>query len=213
MDSHLRQSTERIVRIGPVVAVGDGFTPVTTLDVSTADEAELLKDTGGIVDISGATFAAITTADGYYDLTLTTSLTDTVGPLTVLINDDSLCLPVRHTYEVIEEAIYDAIYGTPATIAEEAQGLPPATPTLPQAIMYIYMTWRNNSQSTSTERKILNDAETVIAKGTMSDDGVSFKQGKLGSGPTSSIWIRFSGTRAARRSLVSASIIGGRPQT
>ncbi len=123
MDSHLRQSTERIVRIGPVVAVGDGFVPVTTLDVSTADEAELLKDTGGVVDISGATFAAITTADGYYNLTLTTSFTDTVGPLTVLIHDDSLCLPVRHNFEVIEENVYDAIYASSAALGTDVTAI------------------------------------------------------------------------------------------
>jgi len=115
MDSHLRQSTQRVVRIGPAVAVGDGFTPVTSLALAGAeDEAELLKNTGGIVDIAGRTFAAITTADGYYDLTLTTADTDTVGPLTVLIHDDSLILPLSHRYEVIEESIYDALYAASA---------------------------------------------------------------------------------------------------
>jgi hypothetical protein len=59
----LRQSTQVLAVIGPVVAVGDGFTPVTTLSLSTADEAEILKhDTGTVTSISGATFAAITKA-------------------------------------------------------------------------------------------------------------------------------------------------------
>lgn len=120
----LRQSTQIVVRIGPVVAVGDGFTPVTSLSLSTADEAELLKAAGaGTVDISGATFAAVTGADGWYDLTLTTSHTDTVGEVIVAINDDSLCLPVCARFQIVEEAIYDAFYAASAT------GLLPANTT------------------------------------------------------------------------------------
>lgn len=112
----LRQSTQVKVVIGPVVAVANGYVPVTTLDLSTADEAELLKhDAGSVTDISGATFAAITGADGYYNLTLTTSHTDTCGMITVLINDDSLCLPVKATFQVIEEAVYDALFAASAT--------------------------------------------------------------------------------------------------
>jgi hypothetical protein len=103
----LKQSTQIKVRIGPAVAVGDGFTPVTTLALSTADEAELLKaDGAGTVDISGATMAAITGADGWYDLTLTTSHTDTIGELIVAINDDSLILPVYQKFQVVEESVY-----------------------------------------------------------------------------------------------------------
>ena len=67
----IRQNATHKVVIGPVVAVGDGYTPVTNLAVSSADEAEaILHDNGTVVDISGYTFAAITTADGYYHLTL-----------------------------------------------------------------------------------------------------------------------------------------------
>lgn len=116
MTQILRQSTQIKVVIGPVVAVGDGFTPVTTLALGTADEAEIIKsDAAAVTDISAATFAAITSADGYYNLTLTTSHTDTVGLLTVLINDDSLCLPVKATFQVVEEAIYDAMFAASAT--------------------------------------------------------------------------------------------------
>lgn len=115
MTQILRQSTQIKVVIGPVVAVGDGFTPVTTLSLGSADEAEIIKsDSGTVTDISAATFAAITSADGYYNLTLTTSHTDTVGLMTVLINDDSLCLPVKATFQVIEEAVYDALYAASA---------------------------------------------------------------------------------------------------
>ncbi len=107
----LRANTQVKVVIGPVVAVGDGFTPVTTLDLSTADEAEIMKhDAAAVTSISAATFAAITSADGYYNLTITTSLSDTEGLLTVLINDDSLCLPVKAEFMVLSEAAWDSKY-------------------------------------------------------------------------------------------------------
>lgn len=104
-----------VVVIGPAVAVGDGFTPVTTLTLSGADEAELLKaNTTTTTDISGATIAAITGCDGWYGVTLTTSHTDTVGALTLMVNDDSLILPIFARFQVIEEAAYDAMYAASA---------------------------------------------------------------------------------------------------
>jgi hypothetical protein len=112
----LRQGATHKVLIGPVVAVGDGFTPVTTLALNTADEAEaLVHDSATVVDISAYTFAAVATANGYYVLTLQSGISGTVGHMTVLINDDSLCLPVKAEFTVLEEAVYDAFYAASAT--------------------------------------------------------------------------------------------------
>lgn len=112
----LRQSTEVIVVIGPFVDVTDGFTPETGVTLSGADEAEVLKaNTGTTTSIAAATWAAITGCDGWYALTLTTSLTDTVGALTVMVNDDSVCLPVFARFQVVEEAVYDRDYKAAAT--------------------------------------------------------------------------------------------------
>ena len=107
----IRQGATHKVTLGPAVAVGDGFTPVTTLAVSSADDAEaILHDNGTVVDISGYTFAAITTADGYYHLTLQSGISNTVGHLKIIINDDSLILPLREDFVVIDTAAYDAMY-------------------------------------------------------------------------------------------------------
>lgn len=120
MSQILRQSTQVIVVIGPFVDVTDGFTPETGVTLSGADEAELLKgNSSSTTDISGATFAAITGCDGWYALTLTTSLTDTVGALTIMVNDDSVCLPVFARFQVIPAAAYDAMYATGANPALE----------------------------------------------------------------------------------------------
>jgi len=112
----LEANTQVKVRIGPVVDVTDAVTPVTTLNLGTADEAELLKHDGAAtVDISGNTFAAVTGSDGWYDLTLTAGNLDTEGDLTVVIQDDNVCMPVYAHFEVVSQAYYQSKYGAKDT--------------------------------------------------------------------------------------------------
>lgn len=113
--SFIRQNATHKIVVGPCVSIADAITPVTTLDLTTADEtAAILHDNGTIVDISGYTFSAITNADGYYHLTLQSGITGTVGHLTIAIGDDSLCLPLRRNFIVVEEAVYDKYYASSA---------------------------------------------------------------------------------------------------
>ena len=79
------------------------------------------------------------------------------------------------------QEIADAILAT--ALAELAQAKPGATPTLSQAIMLLYMAFRNKSTVTSTLLKIFNDAGVVIAKATVSDDGATFTREEAESGP------------------------------
>jgi len=112
----VRADTATKVVIGPVVAVGDGFVPVTTLAVGTADEAEIIKhDAAAVTDISGRTFAAIANADGYYNLSLIAGDVDTEGRLKVLINDDSLVLPVDQDIMVMNQNAFDSLYAVTGT--------------------------------------------------------------------------------------------------
>lgn len=55
----------------------------------------------------------------------------------------------------------------------------PSTPTLRQAVMLLYMWLRNNTQATTIERRILNDAGAEVLDADMTDDGTTFQQGKL----------------------------------
>ena len=108
---YLKANTEVKVVVGPFVDKDDGLVPEVGVDISTADEAEIMKhDAASVTDISGATWAAIGSCDGYYNLTLTTALTDTEGMLTVVVQDDSVCLPVRATFMVLAEAAYDSMF-------------------------------------------------------------------------------------------------------
>lgn len=109
MANKLKQSTSRVVRLGPFVDATDGVTPETGITLGAADQAEALKAAGAAtVDISSNTFAAVTGCDGWYDLTLTTTDTNTLGDLTIVIQDSSVCLPVFKTFEVVPANIYDS---------------------------------------------------------------------------------------------------------
>ncbi|HEX9768452.1 MAG TPA: hypothetical protein VGA50_04675 [Kiloniellales bacterium] len=113
----LRQSTARTVTICRIISVTDATTPVTNFTLSGADEAEALKANGAAtVDISGATWTAITGADGCYTLALTSSHTDTVGSLRILLQDDSLILPREEPFLVVEEAVHDALWASGAAV-------------------------------------------------------------------------------------------------
>ena len=112
----LKQSTAATVRVGPFVDATDGVTPETGVTLGAADQAELLKHTGATVSIAAATWAAITGCDGWYDLSLTTSHTDTVGMLTIVVQDSSVCRPVFLRAMVVAGSQYDSLYAGTDTI-------------------------------------------------------------------------------------------------
>jgi hypothetical protein len=61
----------------------------------------------------------------------------------------------------------------------ELLSVPSATPTIQQALMLSYMSLRNEHTATSSEEKIKNNAGTVIATATLSDDATTFTKGQL----------------------------------
>lgn len=129
----LRQSSEIKVRIGSAVDAGDGVTPETSLALGTADQAELLKHDGAATSsIAANTFAAVTGSDGWYDLTLTTGNTDTLGQLTVVVQDSSLMAPIFRDFMVVTANYWDSKYSTDNLQVDLVQwlGTAAATPTV-----------------------------------------------------------------------------------
>lgn len=109
---YLKQSTSVDVRLGPFVDATDGVTPETGVTLGAADQAEALKHDGAAtVDISSNTWAAVTGCDGWYDLTLTTTDTNTLGQLTIVVQDSSVCLPVFKDFMVVPANTYDSLVG------------------------------------------------------------------------------------------------------
>lgn len=60
-----------------------------------------------------------------------------------------------------------------ATLAELA-AVPGASPTLAQAVEFLFMALRNKLTTTTTQTKISNDAGAAIATATVTDDGTTF---------------------------------------
>lgn len=82
----------------------------------------------------------------------------------------------------ITQAGADKVFGlSGATIAEPSAGAPPATPKPQEVFGWLWAHFRNKGtlNKTTGEAKIYNDAGSVIAKGTDTDDGTTFTKGEL----------------------------------
>jgi len=113
------------IPVGPIVSNSDGLTPVTDLTLSGADEKAIRKYGNATpVSISGNTFAAITSMDGHYDLTLTNSQMDTYGMARISIQDDSKCLPYFEDIAIVTSAYWHSKYNTnPWALADAVSSL------------------------------------------------------------------------------------------
>lgn len=69
------------------------------------------------------------------------------------------------------------------SLAEPSQGKPPVNATFLQMQQWFWAAFTKDGIATATQRSIKNDAGTILAKGTMADDGTTFNQGKLETGP------------------------------
>ncbi len=119
--------------------------------------------------LNAATPASVTGAVGSVTGNLGGNVTGSVGSLAAQAKADV-------NAEVVDALGVD-------TIAELAQGIPAATPTIKQAIMLLYMALRNESLTTASLLSIKNDVGTVITKAALADDAVTLTKGKLATGP------------------------------
>lgn len=104
----VRQSTAFETAIGPVLDA-DG---VAVTDCVVGD-FKIKKTSGNFAALNGSATLTHVSA-GMYDIVLTTSDVDTVGTNVVAIDDGvNACIPVY--LQVMEEAVYDALYAASAT--------------------------------------------------------------------------------------------------
>ena len=135
------------------IAEGDYLTIIPTLPVD--------KFATGAIDAAALAESAITEiADGIWDALTSSHTTD----------------------NSFGKAVSEIKAQTVDSFAELGQGIPTATPTMEQAIMYLYMALRNKLTVTATEKAIYNDAGTKITKKTLSDDGTTYTESEAVSG-------------------------------
>lgn len=108
----LKQSTAFTFRFGPFVDSTDGFTEENALTI--ASTAVLLSKGGGAFAAKNDTTALTGTgASAHYTCVLNATDTNTVGTLRAYANVAG-ALPVFQDFYVVEEAVYDALFGASA---------------------------------------------------------------------------------------------------
>jgi hypothetical protein len=115
----LRQSTAVDIAIGPFVDATDGVTAETALTISQAD-VRLKKNAGAWAQVNDNT-SATHEENGWYEKELDATDTDTCGILIVAVNESG-ALPVWREFQVLEEAIYDALFAASANAYTGAAG-------------------------------------------------------------------------------------------
>ena len=106
----LRQTTAIDVLIGPFLDGADGLTQ----DSGVSPSVFLSKNGQALAAKHDATTPTHDSA-GYYNCELDTGDTDTVGDLVLIFNGDTGNLAVRHSFQVVEESVYDSLFASNAT--------------------------------------------------------------------------------------------------
>ena len=110
MDGILKQSTAVDVLIGPFVDSTDGYTAEEALSPSV-----LLSKNGQTLAAKNDVTTPTHDDAGYYNCELDATDTNTVGQLVLIVEGSATALPVRHSFQVVEESTYDALFGASAT--------------------------------------------------------------------------------------------------
>jgi len=108
----IKQSTAYDFRMGPFLDETDGKTAETGLTLSQADYR--LSKAGGNFASKNESTSGVHDELGYYISKLDTTDTNTCGELLVAVHESG-ALPVFKTFQVVEEAIYAALFAASAT--------------------------------------------------------------------------------------------------
>lgn len=127
----LKAGTSPTVKVGPFVDAADGLTALEALVIQKAD-VRLSKNGGNFAAASadqGASDAGAAHDElGYYDISLDTTDTGTVGRLVIVVqmfgeSGDPDALPVRHEFMVLPAQVYDSLVAGSDTLDVQVAGL------------------------------------------------------------------------------------------
>lgn len=103
----LKQSTTTTIKLGPFLDISDGITEETGI----TPVIEIAKNNGAFAARNSAT-AIAHDAEGWYNVELNTTDTNTLGTLTVKSQDSSTHLPVFEKFDVVKAEVYDTFFST-----------------------------------------------------------------------------------------------------
>lgn len=174
----LKEATAANVVLGPFVDETDAVTEEEALTIAQAD-IRLSKNGAAFAQTNNAA-GATHMENGYYQVPLDTTDTDTLGRLRVAVHEAG-ALPVWEDFMVVPDEVYDSLIA--GATGEPGQGAPPASASFVTKIAYLYKAWRNKVEQTATEYSLYaDDASTKDQKATVSDDGSTLTRGEMGSG-------------------------------
>lgn len=105
----LKQSTSVDLPIGPFLDATDGVTAETALTLTQPDIR--LKKNGGDWAQKNASQTLSHEENGYYEVTLDTTDTNTLGHMRLAVNESGAA-PVWEDFEVVPAAVWDALFST-----------------------------------------------------------------------------------------------------
>jgi hypothetical protein len=172
----LFQSTSRVVML-KLFSSADHVTAATGKTVAIT----LSKAGAAFANPSAGATNATEVANGWYQVTLSTTDTNTLGDL-VVRGTAATCDDTERQLEVVLAGDAYALLNNAQT--EIGQGAPAATAPLKDMIRYLYKAWRNRvTQTASTYSLFADDTTTVDQKAVVSNDGTTFTRGEIGAGP------------------------------
>ena len=166
-----------------VNAIELGDAPVTaTTSVTFAAASTVAYTTGPVGSVAGNVAGSVDSVTGDTKQTAdVATLITTVGVAGLGLSDlggMSTAMKAEVNVEVADVIKTD-------TIADLAQGLPPATPTFEEAVMYLYSALRNSgiADKTAGEKQFHNDAGTLIWKKAVTKTATDYTEAKGVTGP------------------------------
>jgi hypothetical protein len=108
MAQWIKQSTASTIKLGPFLDDTDGKTPKTGLTISQADIR--LSKNGGAFAQSNNTAGATHNENGYYDVPLNATDTNTLGTFRVAVSKTG-ALPVWQDFMVVPSNVWDSMFG------------------------------------------------------------------------------------------------------
>lgn len=179
MATWLKQSTAVNIPLGPFLDDVDGKTAETGLTISQAD-VRLKKNDGNWAQKNDSN-AATHEENGWYEIALDTTDTNTPGILVIAVHESG-ALPVWREFLVVPADVYNGVISGNATLP--AQGAPPATGSFVGFLSYLYKSWRNKIETTATETKFYDDAGTTVDhKHSNAESSGTFTKGEVATGP------------------------------
>jgi hypothetical protein len=156
-------------------------TAVATPNTAGVPLIDMIRIVGGLVPTPTTTGVPDVNVERWLDTLVT--LSAGAPDVNIQSTDDVALSPQQKldvNFELVDVMSVD-------TIAELTQGVPDATPTHRDALMLIYMALRNrldvDTSGSPDHKEIYNDANVVITKKVLTDDGSTYREDKMITGP------------------------------